>query len=219
MLVHGQAELSPAVQRITARSTARDGEETSPVVIDSWFLPRKRALLAPFAVGTVDQAMLAALRVRHGALRLVGLAGKVVIIDEIHAYDAYMSVIIERLLEWLAELGVSVILLSATLTQAMRRRLLCAYGVQTAEDRQSNAYPLITLARPDHKPDCVEPPASDGARSIALALIPAGQQASSVADCVGAAAGGAAVGWVCDTVGSAQATFEKVHALLSRPAG
>ena len=215
MLVHGQAELSPAVQLITARSPAGDGEITGPVVIDSWFLPRKRALLAPFAVGTVDQAMLAALRVRHGSLRLVGLAGKVVIIDEIHAYDAYMSVIIERLLEWLAELGVSVILLSATLTQAMRRRLLCAYGVQMAGDQQPNAYPLITLARPHHKPDCIEPLASNCARSIAITLTPAGQQASSIADCVAAAAGGAAVGWVCDTVGSAQATFEKVHALLA----
>ena len=118
--------------------------------------------------------MLAALRVRHGSLRLVGLAGKVVIIDEIHAYDAYMSVIIERLLEWLAELGVSVILLSATLTQAMRRRLLCAYGVQMAGDQQPNAYPLITLARPHHKPDCIEPLASNCARSIAIDTDPGG---------------------------------------------
>ena len=128
-LVHGQAELSGEVARLTRRDGAAAEELTEPVVIDSWLLPRKRALLAPFAVGTVDQAMLAALRVRHGSLRQLGLAGKVVVIDEVHAYDAFMNVIIERLLAWLAELGVSVILLSATLPEATRHRLLAAYGV------------------------------------------------------------------------------------------
>ena len=138
MLVHGQGDLSPGLQRLRARSSDA-AASTNPVVIDSWFLPRKRALLAPFAVGTVDQAMLAALRVRHGSLRLLGLAGKVVIIDEIHAYDAYMSVIIERLLEWLAALGVSVILLSATLTAAVRSRLLRAYGAQAPQNELPGA--------------------------------------------------------------------------------
>lgn len=214
MLVHGQADLSPGLQQIASRSTA-GGEIANPVVIDSWFLPRKRALLAPFAVGTVDQAMLAALRVRHGSLRLLGLAGKVVIIDEIHAYDAYMSAIIERLLEWLAELGVSVILLSATLTQSTRRRLLRAYGVETSRDDEPDAYPLVTLSRPGRESVCVEPPASDTSRSIAITLVPAEERAGSVGDCVAAAGGGATVGWVCDTVGSAQETFSEVCALLS----
>jgi CRISPR-associated endonuclease/helicase Cas3 len=214
MLVHGQSDLSPSIQRMTIRSSMGAAEITDPVVIDSWFLPRKRALLAPFAVGTVDQAMLAALRVRHGSLRLLGLAGKVVIIDEIHAYDAYMSIIIERLLEWLAELGVSVILLSATLTLSTRRRYLRAYGVEVTESEQSTAYPLITLARPAGEPVCLEPAASDPGRSVAIELVQAGCRAKALDDAVDTAVAGAAVGWVCDTVGSAQETFAELRALV-----
>jgi len=214
MLVHGQSDLSPALQRFTQRTERLAGETTDPVVADSWFLPRKRALLAPFSVGTVDQAMLAALRVRHGSLRLLGLAGKVVIIDEIHAYDAYMSVIIERLLEWLAELGVSVILLSATLPAATRRRFLTAYGATDASGGESEAYPLITLARPAAEPVCIEPQASDTSRFVALEFVGAEQSSMLATDAVMAAVDGAAVGWVCDTVGSAQDAFREVRAIL-----
>lgn len=184
MLVHGQSDLSPSMQRMTVLSSMGAAEITDPVVVDSWFLPRKRALLAPFAVGTVDQAMLAALRVRHGSLRLLGLAGKVVIIDEIHAYDAYMSVIIERLLQWLAELGVSVILLSATLTLSTRRRYLRAYGVEVTDGEQSTAYPLVTLARPGGEPVCLEPGASDPGRSVAIELVAAGGRPKALEDAV-----------------------------------
>ena len=71
--------------------------------------------------------------------------GKALVIDEIHAYDAYMSEIIERLLEWCRALRVPVVLLSATLTAQKRKRLVEAYGgeMETAGD----AYPLITQVR------------------------------------------------------------------------
>ena len=145
---------------------------------------------------------------------MLGLAGKVVIIDEIHAYDAYMSVIIERLLEWLAELGVSVILLSATLTLASRRRLLQAYGAETSDGEQSTAYPLITLAGQTEEAVCLEPEASDPSRSVAIETVEASGRAKALEDAVDSAVQGAAVGWVCDTVGSAQETFGEVGALV-----
>ena len=75
------------------------------VVAAEWFTHRKRGLLAPFGVGTIDQALLAILKTRHVFVRLFGLANKTIIIDEVHAYDAYMSVLLEQLLEWLAALG------------------------------------------------------------------------------------------------------------------
>lgn len=61
-------------------------------------------------------------------MRLFGLAHKVVVFDEVHAYDSYMNVIFERLLAWLGQMGVSVIILSATLPNATRRRLVEAYS-------------------------------------------------------------------------------------------
>ena len=75
-----------------------DDSNDGTLVAQEWFLGRKRGLLAPFAVGTVDQALLGVLTVRHFFLRLFALSGKTVVIDEVHAYDAYMSELLDRLL-------------------------------------------------------------------------------------------------------------------------
>lgn len=70
------------------------------VTAHQWFGGRKRGLLSSFVVGMVDQLLMAALKARHVQLRHLGLAGKVVIIDEVHAYDAYMNVYLDRVLTW-----------------------------------------------------------------------------------------------------------------------
>lgn len=142
-LIHGQAYL--IADDLNARFTT-NGEPGSVHAASEWFGPKKRALLAPFGVGTIDQAELGALNVPHVALRLVGLAGKVVIIDEVHAYDTYMTTIIEQLLRWLAALGTYVILLSATLPQSRREALLKAFANrQPLLQDQNNAYPLVVV--------------------------------------------------------------------------
>ena len=92
-----------------------------------WLLGRKRGLLTPLAVGTVDQLLHAATRTRHVMLRHAGLAGKVVVLDEVHAYGVYMSQFLFEGLRWLADAGVPVILLSATLPPQMRSDLVQAY--------------------------------------------------------------------------------------------
>lgn len=103
---------------------------------------RKKALLAHVGVGTIDQALLAILAVRHQSLRLFGLVRKVLIVDEVHACDAYMHRLLCTLLQFHAAHGGSAILLSATLPQTMRKELVNAYA-DGAEVR-SNAYPLLT---------------------------------------------------------------------------
>lgn len=116
------------------------GEEGRPG--GAWFNQSKRGLLAPFAVGTIDQALMAAMNVKHGFVRAFGLAGKVVILDEVHTYDAYTSTLLDALVELLRQLGCTVIILSATLNQERRQKLL---------NRPTAAmdYPLIT-ASPNH---------------------------------------------------------------------
>jgi CRISPR-associated endonuclease/helicase Cas3 len=108
----------------------------------SWFTTAKRGILAPFAVGTIDQALMAVLNVRHNFVRYFGLAGKLVILDEVHSYDTFTGTIIKRLIAELVGLHCTVIILSATLTEQQKRELL-AELVQ-AEPQTSSAYPLIT---------------------------------------------------------------------------
>jgi len=111
------------------------GEEGQPG--GDWFHHAKRGLLAPFAVGTVDQALMAVMNVKHGFVRAFGLAGKVVILDEVHSYDLYTGTILQQLVSQLREWGCTVIILSATLTQARREQLLQAKV-------QCQDYPLIS---------------------------------------------------------------------------
>lgn len=134
----------------TAHQHHHHDDCTPGVVAAEWFTHRKRGLLAPFGVGTVDQALMAVLQTKHVFVRLFGLAHKTIIIDEVHAYDTYMSVLLERLLEWLAALGSPVILLSATLPKQRRDALRDAYlkGLGTA---LSNGNPTTTTPNPE---DC-----------------------------------------------------------------
>jgi CRISPR-associated endonuclease/helicase Cas3 len=104
------------------------GGKGAALLAAEWFTYRKRGLLAPYGIGTVDQALLAVLQTKHFFVRLFGLAGKVVIFDEIHAYDTYMQTLFAHLLTWLAACGTSVVLLSATLPAGTRAALLDAYA-------------------------------------------------------------------------------------------
>lgn len=94
------------------------GEEGRPG--GSWFNQNKRGLLAPFAVGTIDQALMAVMNVKHGFVRAFGLAGKVVILDEVHSYDLYTGTLLNELVAFLRQIDCTVIILSATLSQTRR---------------------------------------------------------------------------------------------------
>ncbi|WP_078495977.1 type I-E CRISPR-associated protein Cse1/CasA [Streptomyces sp. LaPpAH-108] len=143
----------------------RGGMHPSGLHAHQWLRGRKKQLLASFAVGTVDQVLFAALKSRHLALRHLAVAGKVVVIDEVHAYDAYMNRYLDRTLEWLAAYRVPVVLLSATLPAERRRALAAAYagaegaaGVETASD----AYPLLTAVSPGSEARSARPAAASG---------------------------------------------------------
>jgi len=140
-LLHGHASLSAEFQILLEKGAtlyspheiapdSRDQGEvlSSEVIAAEWFTHRKRGLLAPYGVGTIDQVLLAVLKTKHYFVRLFGLSSKTIIIDEVHAYDAYMVQLLERLLEWLAALGCSVVLLSATLPEKRHQALLAAYA-------------------------------------------------------------------------------------------
>ena len=156
-LAHGKAQFNKdytGLQLFHGDSNIYENDETDErleyaqtVIAHQWFNGRKRALLANFVVGTIDQLLLMALKQKHVMLRHLGLAGKVVIIDECHAYDAYMSHYLKMALAWLGSYNVPVIILSATLTMDSRRGLIGAYLGQesiTGDWAEKQEYPLIT---------------------------------------------------------------------------
>jgi CRISPR-associated endonuclease/helicase Cas3 len=145
VLAHGAAILDDEYQDTILYSIGENVE--TRVAAAAWFLPRKRAMLAQFGVGTADQAFLSIMQTKHFFVRLFGLQGKVLIFDEVHAYDAYQSELFYRLLKWLRACGVSVILLSATLPAQVRERLIKAYGSDTDLRTGQGHYPCLTLVR------------------------------------------------------------------------
>ncbi|MBQ8093834.1 MAG: CRISPR-associated helicase Cas3' [Clostridia bacterium] len=146
-LVHGTAQFNELFVSLAGDVGADDH---SGLVVHDWFKGSKQALLSDYVIGTVDQVLLASLMRKHVMLRHIGLADKVIIIDECHAYDAYMNVYLVRTLSWLGLYHVPVIILSATLPCATRSKLIDAYLNRRkapdpgAEWRTTEAYPLLT---------------------------------------------------------------------------
>lgn len=177
-LVHGWASIAGEFRhRLRVGMEGIHDEGRSPgdaaVVAHAWFTYRRRGLLAPIGVGTIDQALMAALRTRFTPLRLAGLWDKVLIADEVHAYDTYMSKVLDRLIEWLSELRVPVVLLSATLSRDRKRELLEAYGGEgCTEGFDLRPYPSVAWVRWDGKGDCVAVRPSGPERRLAVELRP-----------------------------------------------
>ncbi len=214
-LVHGMAWLLDA---------ATPDADTAPWQLEEaaealeWFRPAKRALLADDGVGTVDQAMLAALNVKHGFLRLYGLARKVLVIDEVHAYDAYMRTILARLLAWCRALETPVILLSATLSAAQKAALLTAYtGTAVApETLDVETYPLLTFAAQDEGVRTVPVPTDPRNSSTVQVQTHPGLLEAAVdtaALAVQAVAGGGCACVLANTVDAAQRIYQAIMKL------
>ncbi len=116
VLTHGRRDLFESFTHLTEAAAKYDGgaqDEDDPSNIEAsafcadWIArSNKQAFLAQVGAGTIDQAILAVLPARHQSLRLWGLAGKVLVIDEAHAYDAYMNEEIESLLTSMQRLAV-----------------------------------------------------------------------------------------------------------------
>lgn len=145
-LAHGRAHLNDDYQGLLrAGRFARIGDHPEEEAVAHWWLRgRKKAALAAFVVGTIDQVLFAGLKSRHLMLRHLALAGKVVIIDEVHAYDVYMSQYLHRVLQWLGAYRVPVVLLSATLPDARRQELMAAYRGQTPGPPDHPGYPVVS---------------------------------------------------------------------------
>lgn len=173
-LVHGKAQFNRDLKDLGFSSiNVNEGKDT--VFVSDWAHGRKRALLNDFVVGTIDQVLMAGLKQKHVMLRHLGLANKVVIIDECHAYDTYMSQYLYKTLNWLGAYQVPVIVLSATLPVNSRKSLIEAY--LNSKEQPVVEDPLFdTSAQPSELPDWAQTTAyplitytkNGGAESVSL---------------------------------------------------
>ena len=235
-LAHGKARWNSVYQDLLKGrvSSIGDLDEAQDVAAHYWLTGRKKSLLSTFVVGTIDQLLMASLQVKHVVLRHLGLAGKVVVIDEAHAYDVYMSRYLDRALAWLGAYGIPVIVLSATLPAARREEMVRAYdggAVPAVEQRvrrgQPSAatatehlglrddigYPSLVASRPGRAPVIVNAKASG--RSVDVHIEQLADDTAELADRLRAelADGGCAL-VVRNTVRRVFATADALRTLL-----
>lgn len=177
----------------------------------SWFRSSKHALLSPFGVGTIDQALQGMVTVKHFFVRRFALAGKVVILDEIHSYDIYTGTLVGALVRELLNLGCSVIVLSATLTAKRRQELLSAAGYE--ENHAPESYPLITSARRRSPVQHFQPQWSTNKRVELRAEV--FSETAVLAELIRRAEAGEHVLWIRNTVIEAQKSFAALRSQIA----
>ena len=221
-LLHGNARMLDEFQQLIIPTSRGDGtnmieDRDDAVRASEWFTFRKRGLLAPFGVGTIDQVLMGALPTRHFFLRLFGLSGKTLIVDEVHAYDTYMSTLLDDVLAWCSILGTSVILLSATLPARRRDELLASYTGRN-DHTEKAAYPRITWAHPSGSGTEHVPSTSPGGRTgreVVIEWLPPDDEELARGLREAISNGGSAV-VICNTVNRAQELYRYLsHAFAS----
>ena len=220
-LAHGTSwlqENQTVVVSPSVMSSTREDAGENPWAAFSWFSSSRRALLSTFSVGTVDQALLGVVAAKHFFVRLFGLSGKVVILDEVHSYDLYTGTLMDLLIEQLIQLQCTVIVLSATLTRERRNQLLnsgrrAITGEETDNTEWSNssAYPLISGVMADAK--VLEFPVTQLAEPkppirLLCEDIPLERAAAT---CAQRANDGQVVLWIRNTVAGAQRSLDAVR--------
>ena len=222
VLAHGARELSKEFRQsiipVTEKEEMGYGDGTSPAgaCCNSWLADnKKKALLADIGVGTIDQALLAILSSRHQSLRLIGLLNKVLIVDEVHACDAYMNELLCSLLRTHAAAGGSAILLSATLPLEQRQTLVKAYmdgrGLDTPVLTKTDysSYPLITAVA-DHKLDeRIVDTREEVKRDVQVQLVHAEDEVERLLTTV--VAEGRCACWIRNTVADARETWRRLR--------
>jgi CRISPR-associated endonuclease/helicase Cas3 len=227
-LAHGKAMFNEDYEAIKINSNIIDYDNSyakkanaEAVVVNDWTQGRKKGLLSDFVVGTIDQILMCGLKQKHLALRHLGIANKVVIIDECHAYDTYMSSYLDLVLSWLGSYHVPVIVLSATLPPARREKLLEAYQesskvkvkkpsmlalvgkpkIHKTEKKEPNiAYPLISYTDDKDVGDTA-PPKSNRNLSVDIEILDEKSLVKTLQDLL---AEGGCAGIICNTVQRAQ---------------
>ncbi|ELY3177901.1 CRISPR-associated helicase Cas3' [Salmonella enterica] len=219
ILAHGGREMSDSFRQSIWQPTENIAEDyarddgNATTECHTWFADsRKKALLAEVGVGTLDQLLMAVMPFRHQSLRLLGMRDKILLLDEVHAYDGYMVKLLEGLLRFHAAQGGSAIILSATLPAALREKLLNAFsdgaGFMSAGGSDNAGYPWLSHLTSSgllEQPLATRPEVQ---RTVAVNWIQQRQEALDIIYRVVSA--GQCVCWIRNTVDDALDTYQQL---------
>ncbi|MBZ9567079.1 CRISPR-associated helicase Cas3' [Modicisalibacter tunisiensis] len=218
VLAHGARELNDTFMQAIAAEQPGDrdyaaDDMTATTRCNRWLADsRKKSLLADVGVGTIDQALMGLLPFRHQSLRLYGLARKVLIVDEVHAYDHYMQTLLNQLLAHHARQGGSAILLTATMPRAMREALAAAWreGLgQAPASLQNDAFPLLTQVGDGLERETPLATRPEVSREVGIDWLASEEQALDAV--MAAVEVGECVAWVRNTVDDAIRAYEQLR--------
>jgi CRISPR-associated endonuclease/helicase Cas3 len=213
VLAHSRRDLfvlRPAeLEKAPPDEASEPGQIPASVDARGWLADsRKKSLLAHVGVGTIDQALVGVLPLRHQSLRLLGLAGKVLIVDEVHACDEYVRQLLATLLRFHAAHGGSAVLLSATLPQEQRAELLGAFARGAGWESPQlieTGYPLMShLGRADLREILVAARPEAARRVEVVPLRSPHEVEEKIAEALDA---DRCVAWIRNTVGDAREAY------------
>lgn len=117
--------------------------------VESWFSSTsKRYLSAPVAVGTIDQVLMSVLTLKYQTMRWASLGRTLIVVDEVHASDAYMGQILRAVVKRHVDRGGHCLLMSATLGSALADNLLAEAGhvpllAESLDEYLKRPYPAV----------------------------------------------------------------------------
>lgn len=177
-----------------------------PEQLLDWYSTNKRKALYPVGVGVVDFILKVALQAsKDSNMLLYALSQKVIIVDEVHCYDAYMNVLLKSALNMLREAGCVIIILSATLTKKNTDFLIESKGMKPTT--QSDAYPCLISVSND---GTVQEIATESSRKKKIAISMVDETDTCIEICLRKAMDGQQVAIIMNTVGSSQEVYRKL---------
>ncbi len=217
LLAHGYARYNEQFAELKKRNKKEDGEEQDGWVKCSEWLAesRKRVFLGQIGVCTIDQVLISVLPVRHRFVRGFGVGRSVLIVDEVHAYDAYMYGLLEEVLRQQKLAGGAAILLSATLPEGQKQKLFSAWDADLTVNESAASYPLISSAVEQHVVPYAfqddEPKETLAVNLECLRALDMVPDADLISRLLAAAKSGAQVAVICNLVDVAQTLYEKLR--------
>ncbi|MCA1998518.1 MAG: CRISPR-associated helicase Cas3' [Hyphomicrobiales bacterium] len=189
-----------------------DDDPTEEARLARWAAENaRRFLAAPVAVGTVDQAMLGALQVKHAHLRAASLSRSLLVIDEVHASDPYMTAVQSALLEGHLAIGGHAMLMSATLGSEAREKWLKGRRARAPAFEAAAQIPYPAVWRKTG--GMIDVPMDQRGKDVQIRLAPGWTAEIAAREAIAMAQAGARVLMIRNTVASALAAFEAVQAM------